>query len=113
MKVRTVKKIIRNGGATLTKSGRAASFAAGYQVSFRDCFTLDASNVPNVCEAINSLLKACNGSEFVGVWVDGGKVFIDLSEWIENRAEAMQAGRERSQLAIFEWATGECIACQA
>ena len=104
MKKSTVKKIIAEGGATLKKSGAAVSFKRGYQVSARDCFTLDAANVEKITAAINSLLSEIGKNQFVGVWIDGGRAYIDISERIANRRDALRIGRERGQISVLSWA---------
>ena len=35
-----VRKIIKNGGATLNRKGEAVSFSRGYQVSKKDCYII-------------------------------------------------------------------------
>ena len=111
MEKSTVKKIIAEGGATLSASGRPVSFRRGYQVSARDCFTLDAANVEKIAAAVNSLLSEIGKNQFVGVWIDGGRAYIDISERIANRRDALRIGRERGQISIYAWAAGACLYC--
>ena len=42
---------------------------------------------------------------YLGVWLDGGKVYLDISENIEDREAAIKAGEDRDQKAIFDLAT--------
>ena len=43
----------------------------------------------------------------VGTWVNEGIVYLDLSENIASRDKALELGRERHQLAIFNLETFE------
>lgn len=48
---------------------------------------------------------------YLGIWHDTSSdlVFLDLSEVFENMEEAIQAGKERNQIAIFDLSTGSVI----
>lgn len=48
-----------------------------------------------------------NPSLCLGTWVNEGVVYLDLSENIQSRDKALELGRERSQLAIFNLETFE------
>ena len=106
-----IEKIIKNGGATLNKSGAAVSFKRGYQVSARDCYTIDAENVERIAAAVSGLLQEIGRGQFVGVWIDGGRAYIDISERIPNRANALKIGKERAQISIYSWARACCLYC--
>ena len=43
----------------------------------------------------------------LGTWVNEGIVYLDLSENVPNREQALELGRERHQLAIFNLETFE------
>ena len=60
-----------------------------------------------IMECIMDLLHG----EHLGIWIDNGKAYIDLSEHIATKREAMKAGKERKQLSIWNWKAGEAIAC--
>ena len=109
MTIKELKKIIENGGATLNKNGESVDFDRGYQVSKKDCYTLNVGNVKKVLRAVNSLLKTVKPSEFVGLWVDSGLIYIDISERIERLSVAIMAGIERMQKSIFDWCLSRCI----
>lgn len=51
MNIIDIENIITNGGATLNKDGESVNFARGYQVSKRDCYTLNAENVNEILRA--------------------------------------------------------------
>lgn len=104
-------KIIQNGGATLNGSGRAVSFRRGYQVSKKDCYILNARHTNKILRAVNSLLNGLKPGEFCGLWVDGGRVYVDISERITSKRAALKLGRERAQISIFDWGAAACIYC--
>lgn len=104
-------KIIQNGGATLNGSGRAVNYKRGYQVSKKDCFTLSVRHTNKILRAVNSLLNGLKPGEFCGVWVDGGRVYVDISERITSKRAALKLGRERAQISIFDWRASACIYC--
>lgn len=109
MKKLQLRKIIENGGATLDKNGNAVDFARGYQVSKRDCYTLNIKNIGEILAAVNGLLSEIGAGEFVGLWVDNGLIYIDVSERVERLSAAIVAGIERKQKSIFDWCLSRCI----
>ena len=108
-----IRTIIKHGGATLGHDGREVCFSNGYQVSKKDCYTLDIQRVNLINKKINKLLKTLNRGEFVGIWVNDGKVYVDVSIRIRKREKAIAFGKALKQLAVYDWATGDCIACNA
>lgn len=109
MKKSTLSDIIRNGGATLNgKNLRRISFADGYQVSLRDCFTIDASDADGIIAAVESLRGT---AENIGIWIDGGKAYIDISERIADKSDALRIGKQREQLSIYGWKEAACFDC--
>lgn len=106
-----VYEIIKNGGATLNADGVAVNFSKGYQVSRRDCYRIATEKANEIAAAVNELLNSISAGEFVGLWSDGGFVFIDISENIKSKKKALKIGRARRQLSIYEWKTGACLDC--
>lgn len=111
MKKQTILEVIENGGATLNKRGDVVNFETGYQVSKKDCYTINAGSVDKIARAINYLLRRVSGSEFVGVWINDGMAYIDISERIESKQEALRLGDERGQKSVYDWAKCDCIYC--
>ena len=104
-------KILKDGGATLDASGAAVSFRRGYQVSKRDCFTLSVRHTNKILRAVRSVLADLKAGEFCGIWVDGGRVYVDVSERIAYKRDALKIGRERAQISVFDWRTKSAIYC--
>lgn len=104
-----IRTIIRNGGATLAQDGNPVIFDNGYQVSKRDCYTLDVQRVNLVNKKINKLLNTLSRGEFVGVWVNDGKVYVDISVRVRKLERAERIGKSLNQISIFDWAAQDCI----
>lgn len=111
MKLQTLKNIIKNGGATLNKAGESVNFLKGYQVSKKDCYTLNINNISEVLNAINKLLNTIKADEFAGIWIEKGKAYIDISIKINSLSKALKLGKELKQISIFDWNTKKCIYC--
>lgn len=109
MKIKQIKHIIVNGGATLNSSGETVNYNRGYQVSKKDCYTLDVKNVKKILHAVNSILNTVKPSEYVGLWVDNGLIYIDVSERVDSLSVAIMLGVERKQKSIFDWCLSRCI----
>lgn len=84
-----------------------------YQVSKRDCYTLNIENIGEILAAVNGLLSEIGAGEFVGLWVDSGLIYIDISERVERLSAAIVAGIERKQKSIFDWGLSRCISLEA
>ena len=113
MKRKELLEIIRAGGATLDGDGHPVHFSRGYQVSRRDCFILNVAHVGRVLRAVNWLLRNGAPGDFVGVWVDGGRAYIDISERVDRLSDAMRIGIERRQKSIYDWCMERCISLEA
>lgn len=48
---------------------------------------------------------------YVGVWYnqEDDSFYFDVSQWVEDKEEALALGKEHNQLAIYEIETGNCI----
>lgn len=109
MKLNELKKIIENGGATLNSNGESVNYNWGYQVSKKDCYALEIRNANKILRAVNGLLDTITAGEFVGLWVDNGLIYIDISERVEWLSVAIVKGIERKQKSIFDWCLSRCI----
>jgi hypothetical protein len=50
---------------------------------------------------------------YVGAWFnpDDDHFYFDVSQWVEDKEEALVLGERNQQLAIYEIETGACIPC--
>lgn len=104
----TINSIKRNGGATINKYGVRVSMKTGYQVSKQDLLIipLDELNKDILKNLIKLLIKR---GDYLGVWIDNKKVYIDISCRIATKSKAIKMGRELNQLSILRWKDMECI----
>lgn len=105
----TVKSIIKNGGATINRHGVRVSMRTGYQVSKCDLYIVPLESFTKHL-LFDALSKLNSSSEYVGVWIDNGSAYIDISCRIATKNKAMQIGKELNQLSILRWADMECLA---
>lgn len=52
-----------------------------------------------------------HGARYYGVWVDSedGKVYVDAVQWAVTRQSAVQVGRDRGEIAVWDIRKGEEI----
>ncbi len=46
---------------------------------------------------------------YVGTWIDGDKIYLDLSELTMDKYKAISLANERNELAIYDAANNSCI----
>ena len=100
---------IKSGGLTVGKSGKIAEFDRGYQVSKKDCFIINIDKKNECLKAIKNVLDKIKSDEFCGLWVDGGKLYADISINILDRSKAIKMGKKLNQFSIFDWSNKICI----
>lgn len=105
----TLKSIMQNNGGTLNSKGEVVSYNKGYQVSYKDLYIVPAYRLRK--SFLIWCLDCLKESDHLGIWVDNGKVYIDLSEHIATKKEALKLGKKRNQLSVWSWKAGEAIAC--
>lgn len=91
--IRTLKKIVDNGGLTL-KNGRPIVYKTGWQVATEGIETTD------MVEAMRAI-KAYGGN--CGIWYSGGVWYIDRSHRVNTKREAMEIGRAHNQISVLRW----------
>lgn len=104
----TIKSIKRNGGATINKYGVRVTMTTGYQVSKRDLLIVPEEELTKNM-IIDALQMLTSRSEYVGVWIDGGYAYVDISCRIATKVKAMEMGRELNQLSVLRWRDCECL----
>lgn len=111
MNIKTLKQIIKNGGATIdARTQKQVNFKNGFQVSFKDCYILELAKLNEILNKTNKLLtENKNKNVFVGLWVENGFIYIDLSKTIKRKNYALMFGALKNQISIFDWSTKNCI----
>ena len=105
----TIKSIKRNGGATFNKYGERVAMKTGYQVSKCDLLIIPVDELDKLI--VKELLgRLMSRGEYLGLWIDNGSVYIDISCRIATKSKAMEMGRELNQLSVLRWADMECLA---
>ena len=105
----TIDSILRNGGATINCYGERVQMKSGYQVSKQDLVIVPTEDFNKyIIKALVEMLTS--RGEYLGVWVDNNKVYIDISCRVATKRDAMQMGRELNQLSVLRWADMECLA---
>ena len=105
----TIKSIKRNGGATFNKYGERVAMKTGYQVSKCDLLIIPVDELDKLI--VKDLLgRLMSRGEYLGLWIDNGSVYIDISCRIATKSKAMEMGRELNQLSVLRWADMECLA---
>ena len=105
----TIKSIKRNGGATFNKYGERVAMKTGYQVSKCDLLIIPVDELDKLIVA-DLLGRLISRGDYLGLWIDNGSVYIDISCRIATKSKAMEMGRELNQLSILRWADMECLA---
>lgn len=105
----TLKAIKDNKGMTLNTNGDTVKFRTGFQVSKCDLAIIPVYKLRKyqIIEALNYI----NEKDNLGIWIDGGKAYIDISERISNYKHAMKVGKDRKQISVWAWAKNEAVAC--
>lgn len=106
-----VEDTLANGGLTVKPftgekpSGGYMVALEGYelQVPLTEFFTGIVADY--IGEHAQKLMA--NPALCLGTWINEGIVYLDLSENVPNREKALELGKERNQLAIFNLETFE------
>lgn len=105
MKLEELKRIIKNGGETLTKELKKAELKRGYMVSLEGTETQTRGNdyqaIMKAIEEKQEIIKDKNNM-YIGLWFDGGIMYIDISINIQDKTEALEFGKRNKQLAVYD-----------
>lgn len=107
--VATIKSIVRNGGATISAQGVRVSMRSGYQVSKQDLLVIPVAELTKQV-LTTELGRLSARGEYLGVWIEDGLAYVDISCRVATKRKAMEMGRELSQLSVLRWRDGECLA---
>lgn len=103
----TLKAIKENKGATLTSNGEEVKQSSGYQVSVRD---MDIIPVYKLLKRdIVALLNAVPQGYNLGIWIDKGKAYIDISKTYKRKGYAVKVGNKNNQISVWDWKNHNAI----
>ena len=112
MKLEDIKRIIKDGGTTLTKELKKAELKKGFMVSLEGTETQtkgdDYQAIMKAIEEKQAIIKN-NNNLFIGLWLDGGIMYVDVSINIKDKAEALEFAKRNKQLAIFDLINNDSI----
>ena len=100
-----IKKILKNGGATLDYNYNNFNSKDGFMVSL-DSYEakVDIDNIEAIKKEIETkkeIAKKIKGA-YIGLWLDKGLVYIDISKHIIDYNRALEVARNNKQLAIYD-----------
>jgi hypothetical protein len=106
--------INKNGGITLDENLNTQELSSGYMVSLAGFeIVTTESKLLDALILISYKLKYDTiytpEKLYVGVWKNAGKLYVDISMKISNKARALDFGFYQKQLAIFNNSTKETI----
>ena len=105
MKLEDIKRIIENGGDTLTSELKKAKLTRGYMVSLEGAESQvkgdDYQAIIKAIEEKQEIIKDKNNM-YIGLWLDNNIMYIDISININDKVEALEFGKRNKQIAIFD-----------
>lgn len=112
MKLEDIKRIIENGGETLTKELKKASIKGGFMVSLEGTETQtqgeDYQAINQAIKEKQEIIKNKNNL-YIGLWLDNNIMFIDVSININDKVEALEFAKYNKQLAIYDLENNDSI----
>lgn len=103
--------VLDNGGATLVPySYRPADMTDGYMVSLAGREAVyqlsgdEATDFRLITDATTQYVERHDFQprQFVGLWTDDGRLYVDTSVHVASRAEAVQLAQDNHQLALWD-----------
>ena len=95
------------GGATLASDGAITALKSGYMVS-RAGYEIKSKKL-SYFKLVKHLRLAQRLGAYAGLWIDGGLVYLDISDNIATRERAIYEGLKNNQLSIYDCKTGDYI----
>ena len=108
-----IQLLKENSGVSYNMTTKEYNQNKGFFVSLPNLETkvsLQSLSVDDIVTFINkhrSLLQ--DKTKFIGGWVDNDTVYLDISEQIEDKREALERGYKHNQLTIYNANKGEVI----
>ena len=100
-----IKEILKNGGATLDVNYNNFNASAGYMVSLYGYeVKTDINNIEAIKKELENkkeIAQKIKGA-YIGLWVDSGLVYLDISKYIIDYNEALETARSHKQQAIYD-----------
>lgn len=101
-----------NGG-TFNFDSIPQNFNQGYLVSYKSpSIILSEQKIPSIDqlrELIKKLYFKASSFDYIGFWVNEGKIYIDLTRHVQSKKAAILFGLSNDQLAIWDCKNNESI----
>lgn len=104
--------ILKQGYGTFTRHGETVEPTEGYAVGGQTYGLELHSEWPYLTKlnGIRAYVTALPVQvDYVGAWTHDGTLYLDATTIVSDRDEAVRLGKERKQIAIYDFATGEDI----
>ena len=116
---RTIRDMVRRGGGTLWPCG-CCEFKPDYgaQVAVPNTGGVVALDDEDAFEAVFSACEKWIDSQpdkhdyYIGLWVDDGMLYVEVSEHIADIDYAVDEGQRRNQKCIWDWANSTTISTE-
>lgn len=105
---RILTQFVEKGRYNFNKNGRAIKpKAIGYIVSQDKGIKvidkpLEHLNFEEIEQDLKALIKRVRATEFIGLWLDNGIIYIDISRVIQSKENALKLAKEQNQKAIYD-----------
>lgn len=100
-----IKEMIKNGGATLDTNYNNFNSSIGYMVSLDGYeVKIDINNIEAIKKEIETKKEEAQKikNSYIGLWVDNGVMYIDISKHIIDYNKALETARNNKQLAVYD-----------
>jgi hypothetical protein len=112
-----LNQVLRQGGATIKPSNLTSYTGAGYGIAISKVYERiiplsgDAKELQGrFNEALSELrFIAASHGYYIGAWIDGGRLYLDVTEIVHSLNKAMFLGFGRNQLAIWDFKAKQAI----
>lgn len=115
-KYEEIKKIviegIMAGGFTIDKNAEHITKKEGFMVSdYGTEATLEKMDIEGIIKKVIEYLEMVQDKKevYIGLWINEGLAYIDISKWIKNKKDALIRGTKNKQLAIYDLKENESI----
>lgn len=112
MTLEDIKRIIKNEGATLDYNYNNFESDRGYMVSLKGQeVKVDKNDIENIKKEIEKKREFIKDKKglYVGLWLDGDIMYIDVSIHIINYLRALEVARKNEQKAIYDLQKNDSI----
>jgi hypothetical protein len=118
--VEAIKQAIEQGGGTFDTTGTELAKSDGYWVGGFQKIINPYAVVPTtpdemlgislrISRLVSDICMDMTGDDGIGLWVDKGNLYVDVSRHFTDRTRAIGAGVANDQKAIYDVAAGENI----